>query len=100
MKLHIMRWFWGGFVVSIPVSFFILGNTAHIGWLVRQWSLLYFLVIAVAALIYRKRKGIAPTQSIFNNEMSLVAKTANFSMWFVAGHGIGFLTCSLFRDIF
>lgn len=93
-----MHWFWSGFVVSIPVSFFILGNDKHTAWLVNWYSIFFMLILAIAIFLYRKWNGLKIEDLVLKN--SIAIKYITNLVMFIIGHSIGFATIHLFRNIF
>lgn len=92
----IMPWFWAGFVFSVLVSF-LLGNDKHTVWLVRQYSIVFGLIVLVAASIFALWKGIRigrPLPKEYKD--SMVGRIILSLTIFICGHAIGFATVALF----
>ena len=97
--LKIMPWFWGGVVASIPTLLF-LGNSRQMDSLIGRYSISYFLIIALFGWIYRRVRKVPAEDSVFGVVNSTPAKIISYSMWLVAGHGIGFAILGLFFQQF
>ncbi len=93
----VRHWFWAGFFLSIPVSFFVFGKDPAATKLVLRLSILCAFIPVVPILIYRMWKRLRIDGPIFKD--SRVASYYFKAIMFVCGHGIGFVTVNFFRNL-
>jgi hypothetical protein len=85
-------WLFMGILLSILTSI-VFGHGEHLNRLIKDWSMLYALLIISTSLIIGKLKGVPFGMPIYNSENTpLLAKFSVKSLAFVMGHALSFGT--------